>query len=75
MTNNYGGISMFKASNVTIRRNLITGTGAAGDTLGFKQIPTTGSILVLDMGRVIQLSQEFDAPGNIGQFSFQVPLV
>ena len=41
-------------------------------TLGFKQIPTTGSILVLDMGRVIQLPQEFDAPGNIGQFSLQI---
>jgi hypothetical protein len=40
--------------------------------LGFKQIPTTGTILVLDLGRTIQLPQEFDAPGNIGQFSLQV---
>jgi len=31
MTNNYGGIQMIKASNVTIRQNVITGTGAAGD--------------------------------------------
>ena len=27
---------------------------------------------MLDMGRTIQLPQEFDAPGNIGQFSLQV---
>ena len=38
----------------------------------YKQIPTTGTVLVLDMGRSIQLPQEFDAPGNIGQFSLQV---
>jgi hypothetical protein len=51
------------------QRNAYSGTGATGDSLGFKQIPTTGTILVLDMGRTIQLPQEFDAPGNIGQFS------
>jgi hypothetical protein len=28
-------------------RNAYSGTGATGKTLGFKQIPTTGSILVL----------------------------
>jgi hypothetical protein len=54
------------------QRNAYSGTGATGDSLGFKQIPTTGTILVLDMGRTIQLPQEFDAPGNIGQFSLQV---
>ena len=52
--------------------NAYSGTGGTGKSLGFKQIPTTGSILVLDMGRVIQLPQEFDAPGNIGQFSLQI---
>jgi hypothetical protein len=54
------------------QRNAYSGTGATADSLGFKQIPTTGTILVLDMGRTIQLPQEFDAPGNIGQFSLQV---
>ena len=54
------------------QRNAYSGTGATSDTLGFKQIPTTGTVLVLDMGRTIQLPQEFDAPGNIGQFSLQV---
>ena len=54
------------------QRNAYSGTGATSDTLGFKQIPTTGTILVLDLGRTIQLPQEFDAPGNIGQFSLQV---
>ena len=54
------------------QRNAYSGTGATADSLGFKQIPTTGTVLVLDMGRTIQLPQEFDAPGNIGQFSLQV---
>ena len=54
------------------QRNAYSGTGATADSLGFKQIPTTGTILVLDMGRTIQLPQEFDAPGNIGMFSLQV---
>jgi hypothetical protein len=54
------------------QRNAYSGTGATADSLGFKQIPTTGTILVLDMGLTIQLPQEFDAPGNIGQFSLQV---
>ena len=48
------------------QRNAYSGTGATADSLGFKQIPTTGTILVLDMGRTIQLPQEFDAPGKIG---------
>ena len=54
------------------QRNAYSGAGATRDSLGFKQVPTTGSILGLDMGRVIQLLQEFDAPGNIGQFSLQI---
>ena len=52
--------------------NSYSGTGATGDSLRSKQIPTTRTVLVLDMGRTIQLPQEFDAPGNIGQFSLQV---
>ena len=54
------------------QRHAYSGTGATADSLGFKQNPTTGTILVLDMGRTIQLPQEFEAPGNIGQFSLQV---
>ena len=54
------------------QRNAYSGTGATATSVGFKQIPTTGSILVLDMGRTIALSQEFESVGSIGQYSLQV---
>ena len=55
------------------QRNAYSGVGStAGYAYPFKQVPTTGSILVLDMARVIQLSQEFDSVGSIGQFSLSV---
>ena len=54
------------------QRNAYSGTGATATSVGFKQIPTTGSILVLDMGRTIALSQEFESVGSIGQYSLQI---
>jgi hypothetical protein len=41
---------------------------------GFKLIPTTGSILVLNMGEVVQLTDEYYAPGSLGTFNLQVSL-
>ena len=39
---------------------------------GFKYIPTTGTILVLDFATVIQLTEEYFAPGSLGQFNLQI---
>jgi hypothetical protein len=47
------------------------GTGAA-DFYGYKYIPTTGSILLLDFARFIQLSDEYYAPGSLGQFNLSL---
>jgi hypothetical protein len=41
---------------------------------GVKQIPTTGSILVLNFGEVIQLTDEYYAPGSLGTFNLQLQL-
>ena len=43
-------------------------------TPGFKYIPTTGSILVLNMGEVVQLTDEYYAPGSLGTFNLQISL-
>ena len=54
----------------------LRGVGAVGTNaasfLGYKFIPTTGSILVLDFAKVIQLSDEYYAPGSLGQFNLQL---
>ena len=39
---------------------------------GFKYVPTTGTILVLDFATVIQLTEEYYAPGSLGQFNLQI---
>ena len=43
-------------------------------TPGFKYIPTTGSVLVLNFAEVIQLSDEYYAPGSLGSFNLQVSI-
>ena len=48
-------------------------TGAANPT-GFRLQPTTGSILVLDFASVIQLTEEYYAPGSLGTFNLQFSL-
>ena len=48
--------------------------GASSGRAGVKQIPTTGSILVLNFGEVIQLTDEYYAPGRLGTCSSQLPL-
>jgi hypothetical protein len=35
-------------------------------------VPTTGTILVLNFGEVIQLTEEYYAPGSLGTFNLQI---
>ena len=51
-----------------------SGLGASSGRAGIKQIPTTGSILVLNFGEVIQLTDEYYAPSSLGTFNLQVQL-
>ena len=54
-------------------RSIVNGTGVVtGANPGFKVIPTTGSILVLDFASVIQLTEEYYAPGSLGTFNLQL---
>ena len=39
---------------------------------GVQYVPTTGTILVLNFGEVIQLTEEYYAPGSLGTFSLQI---
>jgi hypothetical protein len=41
-------------------------------TSGIKLVPTTGSILVLNFAEVIQLTEEYYAPGSLGSFNLQL---
>jgi hypothetical protein len=43
-------------------------------TESFRLQPTTGSILVLDFASVIQLTEEYYAPGSLGTFNLQFSL-
>jgi hypothetical protein len=48
---------------------------AAGNGIpGFKYISTVGSILVLNFAEVIQLTDEYYAPGSLGTFNLQLEL-
>ncbi|MFM7986144.1 MAG: major capsid protein V20 domain-containing protein, partial [Candidatus Fonsibacter sp.] len=37
-----------------------------------QHVPTTGTILVLNFAEVIQLTEEFYAPGSLGSFNLQL---
>ena len=41
---------------------------------GIKYIPTTGSVLTLNFAEVIQLTDEYYAPGSLGTFNLQIIL-
>jgi hypothetical protein len=41
---------------------------------GIKYIPTTGSVLALNFAEVIQLTDEYYAPGSLGTFNLQIIL-
>ena len=55
-----------------------TGLGAnangdrANSNPGLQYVPTTGSILVLNFAEVIQLTEEYYAPGSLGSFNLQL---
>ena len=55
-----------------------TGLGAntngprANSNPGIQYVPTTGSILVLNFAEVIQLTEEYYAPGSLGSFNLQL---
>ena len=42
------------------------------DNPGVQYVPTTGTILVLNFAEVIQLTEEFYAPGSLGSFNLQL---
>jgi len=59
----------------SVLRAPYTGLGAnLSNALGFKYVPTTGTILILNFAEVIQLSEEYYAPGSLGSFNLQVKL-
>ncbi|MFM7984936.1 MAG: major capsid protein V20 domain-containing protein, partial [Candidatus Fonsibacter sp.] len=43
-----------------------------GPNPGVQYVPTTGTILVLNFGEVIQLTEEYYAPGSLGTFNLQL---
>jgi len=56
-------------------RNLYSGVGAnllANPNPGVQLVPTTGTILVLNFAEVIQLNEDFYAPGSLGSFNLQL---
>ena len=60
-----GGTARFRTPYAGKGANLI---GAVSNP-GFELIPTTGTILVLNFAEVIQLTEEYYAPGSLGSFS------
>ena len=46
--------------------------GRAKSNPGILYVPTTGSILVLNFAEVIQLTEEYYAPGSLGSFNLQL---
>lgn len=53
-------------------RSPFSGLGAKAGTPGFQLSPTTGTILVLNFAEVIQLTEEYYAPGSLGTFNLQL---
>jgi len=62
--------SGYGAMQTTIAGAPPTNTGY----LGCQYSPTTGTILVLNFAEVIQLTEEYYAPGSLGSFNLQVRL-
>ncbi|MFM7987109.1 MAG: major capsid protein V20 domain-containing protein, partial [Candidatus Fonsibacter sp.] len=46
--------------------------GRARTNTGVQYVPTTGTILVLNFAKVVQLTQELYAPGSLGSFNLQL---
>jgi hypothetical protein len=49
-------------------------TYALHRTTGCQLLPTAGSMLVLNMGEIIQLTEDYLAPGSIGSYNLQISL-
>ena len=65
------------AGNPSAFRTAYSGSGASLSATGvsspgFQVIPTTGTILVLNFAEVIQLTEEYYAPGSLGSFNLQL---
>ena len=45
---------------------------AGGSNPGIQFVPTTGTILVLNFGEVIQLTDQYYAPGSLGSFNLSL---
>ena len=58
-------------TNVGLREPYL-GLGARDASPGFQLSPTTGTILVLNFAEVIQLTEEYYAPGSLGSFNLQL---
>jgi hypothetical protein len=52
----------------------VTVAGTTVNHTGFQYSPTTGTILVLNFAEVIQLTEEYYAPGSLGTFNLQLTL-
>ena len=66
-----------RSDEITQQANPYSGVGAkiltaALNSPGFKYTPTTGSLLVLNFAEVIQLTDEYYAPGSLGTFNLQL---
>ena len=58
-------------TNVGLREPYL-GLGARDASPGFQISPNTGTILVLSFAEVIQLTEEYYAPGSLGSFNLQL---
>ena len=68
-----GGTATYRNAYSGVGANLIAiGANPAIPNPGFQLIPTTGTILVLNFGEVIQLTEEYYAPGSLGSFNLQL---
>ena len=57
-------------------RSAYSGAGAWSlggyESLGVQYVPTTGTLIVLNFAEVIQLTEEYYAPGSLGNFNLQL---
>ena len=58
-----GAYAPFGAETVQTRR-----------TPGFQVIPTVGSVVILNFAEIIQLTEDYYAPGSLGSFNLQIAL-
>lgn len=61
------------STSSTGQRSAFTGVGPNlaginGSNPGVQYVPTTGTLLVLNFGEIIQLTEEYYAPGSLGTF-------